>query len=212
MGGGREEEEAHEEEAAVVLNELGVAGTRVHVSEFSGVVFMVTSTQIAIAFDDYRSAAISHADFNAQCFKELTFDPNTAIVGVLVGAQPQDGGIAPSGFLYEVHQPSPPWQLYSRYVPAREGPQFAIPPLSFPLDAGDAVVIHKAVQPVSSGKAPLRVRVGGSCYFLGLVRADERVWALVCTPRLTHSHPPTIFTLLHSTAHVHMHLTLAGKV
>ena len=81
------------------------------------VIFKVATTAVALAFDDHRWCAVSHAKFNKSCFKELTFDQDTAVIGVLVGTRPEDANIYPSAFLYEVRESSPPWQLYSRYVP-----------------------------------------------------------------------------------------------
>ena len=170
-------------------HELAVVGTRVNIQGLFGVVWMVTPTEVAMVIDDKTWLAMEHSRFSELVFKELTFDPDTAVVGAL--HKVIDGDMYPSAFLYEVTKlVNPCWRLYSRVEPAPAGLLYAPPPLQFPLDAGDAIEVHQSVLPCTYGRK-LHAALSNEFYFLGLLigqaplQTTEHVWAMV---RSTHSH------------------------
>ena len=110
-------EAAPEAAPAVAPNEpheLAVVGTRVNIEDLFGVVWMVTEHHTAVAFDCGQWAAFEHSDFAQRVFKELTLDPDTAVVGVLHNVI--GGDTYPSAFLYEaIKLMNPCWRFYSRF-------------------------------------------------------------------------------------------------
>lgn len=166
-------------------HELAKVGQRVSIKGAFGVVWKVTKTRVAVAFDSMTWEAMTHARFSKHVFRELNLSPDNAVVGVLHSKIDKLNYI--TAFLYESAQTAVSWRLYNRYVPAGDGRQFAPPPFPFPLAAGDSIEVNQSVLPILVGKRPILAALGNQFTFIGLVigqipfEREEHVWAVVCT-------------------------------
>ena len=119
-----------------------LTGMRVVIDGRHGVVWKVTKTKVAVAFDDLGWASVLRDDFTRLAREETTFDAETAVanalfepVGLGAGGKPQ---VLPSACLFNVTVGTADWQLFMKYVPMN-GDDVAPPPLDFVLTHGDHV-------------------------------------------------------------------------
>jgi hypothetical protein len=132
--------------------DLAVVGTRVNVDGDFCVVWKVTPTRVAVAYDQPLNwEAMPIAKFASLSFAELVCNRDTAVAGVLYESIFKQ--LYVSGFLFDViHTARGDMHLYHRYQPPPEGDQFAAAPVSFPLKCGDSVTSIEPLIPVVAAK------------------------------------------------------------
>jgi hypothetical protein len=149
------------------------------------VVFKVSSSGVAIAYDDGTWEAMPHEVFREGVSPELSLNESTAVINVLY--EVSERKLRVSAFLYGLTSSSNGvWELFSAYKPGdvKRKEVFAKSPLDFPLACGEHVSVLGTVLPLSAGKGT-RPQPVAPFYFAGLLRGQvkdergKRRWALL---------------------------------
>jgi hypothetical protein len=167
--------------------DLAVVGTRVNVDGDFCVVWKVTPTMVAVAYDQPLNwEAMPIAKFASLSFAELVCNRDTAVAGVLYESIFKQ--LYVSGFLFDdIHTARGDMHLYHRYQPPPEGDQFAAAPVSFPLKCGDSVTSLEPLIPVVAAKRGPPEEVPPPMHFPFMTSHK-------CLLEVSLSLPPWIFT------------------